>query len=80
MTATNMTATKRRGARRRKGRSPWHWLLLPFAVLPLASLWYDRIEPTLFGFPFFYWGQLGLILVVWLATLAVHLLTRKAGR
>ncbi len=69
----------RRG-RRRKGRSLWHWLLLPLAVLPLASLWYDRIEPRLFGFPFFYWGQLGLILVVWFGTLAVHLLSRRAVR
>ena len=75
-----MGAASKRGARRRKGRSPWHWLLLPLAVLPLASLWYDRIDPKLFGFPFFYWGQLGLIFVVWFATLGVYLLTRKTGR
>ncbi len=75
-----MRAANMRRGRRRKGRSLWHWLLLPLAVLPLASLWYDRIEPRLFGFPFFYWGQLGLILVVWFGTLAVHLLSRRAVR
>jgi hypothetical protein len=39
----------------------WHWsrilLLIPF----IAVLWvpfYDRAEPSLAGFPFFYWYQL----------------------
>jgi hypothetical protein len=39
----------------------WHWarvlLIIPF----VAVLWvpfYNRTEPTLWGFPFFYWYQL----------------------
>jgi hypothetical protein len=72
-----MPPPSRRKQSRRKGRSRWHWLLLVLAVAPLASLWYDRTKPTLFGFPFFYWSQMALIFVVWLGTLAVYLLTKK---
>lgn len=32
-------------------------LLLPFVGLLWVPL-YNRLEPTLFGFPFFYWYQL----------------------
>ena len=36
----------------------WYWLL----IIPyLAALWvpsYNRIEPDLFGMPFYYWYQL----------------------
>ncbi len=39
----------------------WHWsrvlLIIPF----IAVLWvpfYDRVEPSVAGFPFFYWYQL----------------------
>jgi len=35
----------------------WMLLLLPFAAL-LWVPFYDLNEPTLFGFPFFYWYQL----------------------
>ena len=41
----------------RSGSRAWHLLLvLPF----IALLWvpfYNRVEPTLGGFPFFYWYQ-----------------------
>ncbi len=33
-------------------------LLLAGIVLPLLVGTYDKIEPRLFGFPFFYWYQL----------------------
>ncbi len=42
-------------------RSPWNWLLLPAIVIPLLVPLYNRVEPTLFGWPFFYWGQLAFI-------------------
>ena len=39
----------------------WHWsrvlLIIPF----IAVLWvpfYDRVQPSVAGFPFFYWYQL----------------------
>ena len=57
--ARDMTA--RRGARL--------ILLLPFAGL-LWVPFYDRPDPSLFGFPFFYWYQLAWVPVtsalVWL--------------
>jgi hypothetical protein len=43
---------------RRSDASPWNWLLLIPIVLPLVPGLYNRIEPTLFGVPFFYWCQL----------------------
>ncbi len=43
----------------RRGR--WKWLfVLPFAGLLFPSL-YARAEPSLFGFPFFYWYQFAWI-------------------
>ncbi len=35
-------------------------LLIP-CVLALATPFYNSIEPTLFGFPFFYWFNLLLV-------------------
>ncbi len=37
-------------------------LLLPYLAMGFPGL-YNRLTPTLFGFPFFYWYQLGCILV-----------------
>lgn len=37
------------------------WIYLLFLLPYAAMLWvpsYNRVEPTLFGFPFFYWYQL----------------------
>ncbi|MDQ4037344.1 MAG: DUF3311 domain-containing protein [Actinomycetota bacterium] len=36
-------------------------MLLPAIVIPLLVPLYNRVEPTLFGWPFFYWGQLAFI-------------------
>ena len=38
-------------------------ILLPAVVLPLWVPLYDKTDPTLFGFPFFFWFQFALILV-----------------
>jgi hypothetical protein len=44
-------------SRARKSSTPWNLLLLvPFAALLWVPL-YNRIEPTLWGIPFFYWYQ-----------------------
>jgi len=51
------------------------WLRVLLLVLPYAGLlwvpFYDRTEPALFGFPFFYWYQLAWVpvtsLVIWVA-------------
>ena len=46
------------------------FLLLPFAGLLWVPL-YNRHDPTLFGFPFFYWYQLAWVpvtsVLIWMA-------------
>ena len=39
-------------------------LLTPAVVLPLLVWLYDKEDPTLFGFPFYFWFQFALIPVV----------------
>jgi hypothetical protein len=50
-------------------------LLIPFLVLWVPL--YNTIEPTLFGFPFFYWFQLGWIFVSMIITAAVYFVTEQ---
>ena len=47
-------------------------LLLFIPLLVLYVPFYNRIEPTLFGFPFFYWFQLGWIFVSMIITAVVY--------
>ncbi|MHA6203621.1 DUF3311 domain-containing protein [Dyella soli] len=56
--------------------SPARWLLLlPFAGLLYAPL-YNRMEPVLLGFPFFYWYQLlwvpVTVVLIWLVYRSVR--------
>ena len=54
----------------------WYLLLVPPTVAPLLTPLYNRIEPTLWGLPFFYWYQL-LCAVLAIALISVvHLATR----
>ena len=52
-----MPSTPSPGSVRPVRREPWAWyatLVIPF----VTTLWvpfYNRAEPTLFGWPFFYW-------------------------
>lgn len=55
-------------------------LLTPAVVLPLWVSLYDREDPTLFGFPFFYWFQLALIPVAVCLTVPAYLLALGADR
>lgn len=59
----------------------WHWsrilLLIPF----IAVLWvpfYDRAEPSVAGFPFFYWYQL-LWVILSVAVIGVVYLLEHRG-
>jgi len=55
---------------------PYYLLLL----LPLALLWvpsYNRIEPALYGIPFFYWYQMAWIPLTAFLTWIVHRLERS---
>ena len=54
------------------------WLLL----IPYVIVWvpfYNTVEPQLFGFPFFYWFQLGWIFVSMIITAAVYYATEGRG-
>jgi uncharacterized membrane protein len=66
-------------APQRSDRSPWNWLLLVGIVLPLLVPIYNRIEPTLFGWPFFYWFQMALVAVGVLTTSVVYRMTRRSS-
>ena len=61
---------------RRADASPWNWLLLVPIVLPLIPGLYNRIEPTLFGLPFFYWGQLSFAFLASAVLTFLHLKVR----
>ncbi len=50
-------------------------LLLP-CVLALCAPLYNRIDPQLFGMPFFYWAQLALIPISALGLFAFDRLRR----
>ena len=68
-TRTNGSADPRDGGPPAPGRrSGPLWVLIvvlltPPVVIPLLVGLYDRTEPTLGGFPFFFWFQFALILM-----------------
>lgn len=55
-------------------------LLLPAIVLPLLVGIYDRNDPELWGFPFYYWFQFLLIPVAAVLTTTAYLLTKGDER
>ncbi|MCI9889983.1 DUF3311 domain-containing protein [Micrococcales bacterium 31B] len=57
-----------------------HLLLLVPLVLCMAVPFYNRVEPHLLGFPFFYWFQFVTIPISVLCTLAVFMHDRKKGQ
>jgi hypothetical protein len=44
-------------------RALWNLLLLPPYIALLAPAFYAKAEPSLFGFPFFYWYQFAWVIV-----------------
>jgi hypothetical protein len=65
---------------RNPDRSPWNWLLIVPVVVPLLTALYNSKEPKLFGFPLFYWLQLGFILLGVGTTTLVYQMTKRRGR
>ncbi|HET7758025.1 MAG TPA: DUF3311 domain-containing protein [Steroidobacteraceae bacterium] len=58
----------------------WSWWYLLFLVQFVAVLWppfYNEVEPTWAGMPFFYWYQLLWILIAAAITAGIYLVTRK---
>lgn len=61
----------------RSDRSPWNFLLLVPIVIPMLTFLYDDVDPRLFGFPRFYWLQLGFIGLGVLCTAIVYRATKR---
>ena len=55
-------------------------LLAPAAILPLLVPLYDTTDPTLFGFPFYFWFQLALIPIAVVLTVIAYYLAKGAAR
>ena len=63
-------------------RAAKHWLWL--LVIPwIAMIWvpsYNKVDPQLGGFPFFYWYQLFWVLVSAVITALVYLKTKNISK
>jgi len=58
----------------------WSWWYLLFVVEFALVLWpplYNRVDPTLFGIPFYYWYQLLCVLIGAVLTAVVYFATRE---
>jgi hypothetical protein len=55
-------------------------ILAPAIVLPLWVGLYDKVEPRLGGWPFFYWFQMLLIVVASVLTVVAYFLAQRADR
>ncbi|MEV0717108.1 DUF3311 domain-containing protein [Asanoa sp. NPDC050611] len=64
-------------ARRARPSRTWYLLLVPPTIAPLLTPLYNRLEPALWGLPFFYWWQLMCAVLAILAIAVVHLATRE---
>jgi hypothetical protein len=73
-----LDAARTGGVPRRSDRSPWNWLLLVPIVVPLIVPLYNSVEPTLFGWPLFYWLQLAFVALGVLSTVVVYRMTRRS--
>ncbi len=59
-------------------RSAWSWWYLLFLIQFIATLWppfYNKLEPTLGGMPFFYWYQLAWVIIGGVLTAIVYFAT-----
>jgi uncharacterized protein DUF3311 len=63
-----------------KKRGGWSWWYLLFLLEFVVALWppfYNKVEPTLIGIPFFYWFQLLWVFVSALFTAVVYFATQE---
>ena len=61
-----------------QGPRGWSWWYLLFVIELLLIIWpafYNSVEPTFIGIPFFYWYQLLVVLVGALLTAIVYFAT-----
>jgi Protein of unknown function (DUF3311) len=59
-------------------RSGWSWWYLLLVIQFVASLWvsfYNRLDPTWIGIPFFYWYQMLWVIIGAILTAIVYFAT-----
>jgi hypothetical protein len=56
--------------------SPWYLLFIIEFVMVLWPPFFNKLEPTLWGMPFFYWYQLACVIVGAVITAIVYNRTR----
>jgi hypothetical protein len=64
--------------RQSERRSAWSWWYLLFLIQLIAIIWppfYNKIEPSWIGIPFFYWYQLACVIVGAVLTAIVYFAT-----
>jgi len=62
----------------RKKRGAWSWWYLLFSFQFAAALWppfYNKVEPSWMGVPFFYWYQLLWVAISAVITAVIYLAT-----
>ncbi len=62
----------------RERQSGWSWWYLLLLIQFIGSLWvpfYNKIDPTWIGIPFFYWYQMLLVVVGAILTAIVYFAT-----
>jgi hypothetical protein len=64
------------GVGRRRGRG-WYLLLALSVLPPLATPWYDRLEPRLWGIPLVFYAQAGCVIFSFVVVFLVHLGTEE---
>jgi len=55
-------------------------LLAPAVIVPLYVPLYAKTDPTLFGFPFYFWFQMALIPATVVLTVIAYYLSKSADR
>ena len=55
-------------------------ILAPAVVIPLWVPLYDKADPSLWGFPFFYWFQFAMILMSAVLTVIAYAISQVAER
>ena len=61
----------------RSDKHPLNWLLVLPLLATLIPPIFNRVDPTLFGIPFFYWYQLAAISIGVITTLIVYRVSRR---
>jgi len=62
-------------------RGQWSWWYLLFVVQFIGVLWppfYNKVEPTWLGVPFFYWYQMLWVIIAAVCNAVVYVVTEKS--